>query len=157
MMTTVLATGLLAGCGSGQSDEHADDTSDTAHASSPAGDGTVDFTQVALVSQTAVGGKVNERATVLDDADAVARFSRQFTRASMGVALSSEVAGADVPDGQTLVGAVVSVGCDVPPDVTVQDTGAGLSIVAQKVESPLEECFAAVTTVALVTVDSDAL
>ncbi len=43
---------------------------------------------------------------------------------------------------------VVSVGCDVPPGATVQD---GV-IVPEKVASPLKECFAPVTTVALASV-----
>lgn len=156
MLSAVLATGLLAGCGSGQSDERADDPGATPSASSsPAGDGPVEFTEVALVSQSAVDGEVDTRATVLDGPDAVDEFSLQFTRPSMGEELAAEVARADVPEGQTLVGAVVSIGCDVPPGVTVESAGDGVAIVAQKVASPLKECFAAVTTVALVAVDSD--
>jgi hypothetical protein len=60
-----------------------------------------------------------------------------------------------VPSGQTLLGAVVAIGCDVPPGVTVQHADGGLAITALKVEKPREECFAPVTTVALVAVDAD--
>jgi hypothetical protein len=51
----------------------------------------------------------------------------------------------------------VSIGCDVPPGVTVQTQDDGLAIVAMKVKSPLQECLAPVTTVALVTIDREAL
>ena len=56
-----------------------------------------------------------------------------------------------------LLGSVVSVGCDVPPGVDVHRTGGGLAITAQKVAAPTKECFAPVTTVALVLVDAAAL
>jgi hypothetical protein len=64
---------------------------------------------------------------------------------------------ADLPRDQKLAAAVVSIGCDVPPGVTVQKLEDGVAIVPREVPSPLPECLAPVTTVALVGVDESAL
>ena len=123
----------------------------------PSTRGAVDFTEVALLSVTAAGGEVEYRATVLDDAAAVSRFAAQFENGAMGDQLTTAVREADVAEGQELAAAVVSIGCDVPPGVTVQKLERGLAILPLKVKSPLKECLAAVTTVALVAVDESAL
>lgn len=155
MLTLTLASSALSACGSdGGGVGHGEDLagSSTGTGTSP---GSVDFTEVALVDQTAAGGSVSERATVLDDAAALRTFSEQFRPSGMADRLHAAFEKADVPSGRTLIGAVVAVGCDVPPGVTVQHADGGLSITALKVKEPHQECFAAVTTVALVTVDSD--
>ena len=153
LLTTVLASSVLTGCGSDRgADEKAGDTG-SSDAGSPGG--TVDFTQVAIVSATAAGGRPSPRATVLDDAAAVGAFSEQFRSPAMGQQLLKAVKAADVAAGRTLVGAVVALGCDVPPGVTVHRMGDGLAITPLPVPSPLPECLAPVTSVALVTVDSD--
>ncbi len=151
LLTALLTTALTAGCGSD------DSTVSDQGSPSPAGDGAVEFDQVALVSQSAAGGRVGERATVLDDSAAVASFSRQFQTDAVANRIESEIRKADVPDDQTVLGAVVSVGCDVPPGVSVQRVGGAIVVTPMKVKSPLQECLVAVTTVALVAVDSDAV
>ena len=159
--TALLALGLLAGCGS--ADDTAAPADDRASeqtqepSPSPSETGPVDFTEVALLSVTAAGGEVDYRATVLDDATAVSQFAAQFETASMGEQLTTAVREADVAEGQQLAAAVVSIGCDVPPGVSVQKLKRALAIVPLKVKSPLKECLAAVTTVALVAVDESAL
>jgi hypothetical protein len=174
LLTAALATPALAGCADDGGDARAEDaTSATASGSpssaspsdlpstvpsaSPSTRGAIDFTEVALLSVTAAGGEVEYRATVLDDADAVSRFVAQFETAAMGDQLTTAVGEADVAEGQQLAAAVVSIGCDVPPGVTLRDLARGLAIVPLKVKSPLKECLAAVTTVALVAVDESAL
>jgi hypothetical protein len=153
LLTTALASSMLSGCGSeGGTDKQAADTGG-ADAGSPGG--AVDFTQVAIVSATAAGGRPSQRATVLDDAAAVGAFSEQFRSPAMEQQLLEAVRGANVAEGRTLVGAVVALGCDVPPGVTVHRTGVGLAIKPRPVPSPLPECLAPVTSVALVAVDSD--
>jgi hypothetical protein len=156
----LLVTGLaLAGCGDDSGDV-ADDPAPTpsdAPSESPgntSSGGSADFTQIALVSETAGGGSTSEEAVVLDSPAAVDDFVATFDNARMGDSIEHAIAEADVPDGQTLVGAVVAIGCDVPEEVFVRDTADGVQIVAGKVPSPHQECFAAVTTVALVAVDS---
>ena len=159
LLTALLTTGLTAGCGSDDStvsDQGSPSTSGSGSSGS-AGDGAVEFDQVALVSQSAAGGRVGERATVLDDSAAVAAFSRQFRTDAVANRIEAAIRKADVPDDRTVLGAVVSVGCDVPPGVTVQRVDGAIVISPMKVKSPLQECLVAVTTVALVAVDSDAV
>ncbi|MFC4783527.1 hypothetical protein ACT8ZV_03575 [Nocardioides sp. MAHUQ-72] len=162
LLSLVLASGLLAGCGDDGSGTATDDGSPSASESpsesgSPIGNGTVDFTQVALISQSGAGGRASQRPTVLDDEAAVGAFARQFRTDAVGNRIEQAIAKADVPDDQTVLGAVVAVGCDVPPGVTVHRMGDGLAVTAMKVRKPLPECLVAVTTVALVAVDSDVL
>ena len=159
LLTALLTTALTAGCGSD------DSTVSDQGSPSPSGSGSigsggltgngVEFDEVALVSQSGAGGRVGERATVLDDSAAVTAFTQQFRTDAVANRIESEIRKADVPDDQTVLGAVVSVGCDVPPGVAVQRVSSGIVITPMKVKSPLQECLVAVTTVALVAVDSD--
>ena len=174
LLTAALATPALAGCADDGGDARAKDAaSETGSGSSssaspsdlpsaapsatPSTRGAVDFTEVALLSVTAAGGEVEYRATVLDDATAVSEFAAQFDNGAMSDQLTTAVREADVAEGQELAAAVVSIGCDVPPGVTVQKRARQLVILPLKVKSPLKECLAAVTTVALVAVDESAL
>jgi hypothetical protein len=174
LLTAALATAALAGCADDGGDTRAEDAaSGTASGSpssaspsdlpsaapsgAPSRRGAVDFTEVALLSETAAGGEVEHRATVLDDASAVNGFAAQFETGAMSDELTTAVREADVAEGQELAAAVVSIGCDVPPGVTVQKLEGGVAILPLKVKSPLKECFAPVTTVALVAVDESAL
>jgi hypothetical protein len=169
LLTAALATAALAGCADDGGDTRAEDAaSGTSSASpsdlpsaapsgAPSTRGAVDFTEVALLSETAAGGEVEHRATVLDDASAVNGFAAQFETGVMSDELTTAVREADVAEGQELAAAVVSIGCDVPPGVTVQKLEGGVAILPLKVKSPLKECLAPVTTVALVAVDESAL
>jgi hypothetical protein len=136
-----------------------DPTSPTASGSpsaSPSTGDAVDFTEVALLSLTGGGGTVGYRATILDDRAAVNRFAAQFRSPALGNQLKAAIRKADVPAGQVLAAAVVSIGCDVPPGVVVQRLEDGLAIVPMEVANPLPECLAPVTTTALVSVDESA-
>jgi hypothetical protein len=169
LLTAALATAALAGCADDGGDTRAEDAASGAASASPSDlpsaapsgasstRGAVDFTEVALLSETAAGGEVEHRATVLDDASAVNGFAAQFETGAMSDELTTAVREADVAEGQELAAAVVSIGCDVPPGVTVQKLEGGVAILPLKVKSPLKECLAPVTTVALVAVDESAL
>jgi len=135
----LLAAGTTA-CGS--------DSGDAADDASPS----VEPVTVAILSRTAAGGEVSPRAVPLPDAAAVGRFAEQFEDPAFGREIAARVAATEVPEGRELVGAVVAIGCDVPESVTVTPLADGVSIVADKVTSPMLECFAAVTSVALVLV-----
>jgi hypothetical protein len=143
LVLAALAAALV-GCGSG-----------TAPTGGQASEGP-DVVVVALVSQTAGGGRVSAKPARLDRPAAVTRFTGQFR----GDALRSKVAGAvrraSPQDGRVLLGAVVAIGCDVPPGVRVEGAGSDLRILAKPVPSPLQECLAPVTTVAVVSVPADA-
>lgn len=153
---------LLAGCGGDASSDVASDpaggsTSSTASTAAPPSDttkptGEVDYTQIALVSQTAAGGEVSTVAVPLDDSGSMSQFVGQFRDGGLGRKIARKVAAATVPEGSQIVGAVVSIGCDVPPGVMVTGEPGEWTITAQKVASPLQECLAPVTTVAIVAV-----
>ncbi|WP_067434757.1 hypothetical protein [Nocardioides jensenii] len=118
--------------------------------------GSVDFDEVAILHATGAGGESSTTPVVLDSPAAVADFVAPFTRGDLGQQVRATVTTTKVPADRTLVGSVISIGCDVPPGVNVTAVD-GVTITAQKVASPLPECFAPVTTVALVLVDSSAL
>jgi hypothetical protein len=164
-LSALLLVLLLAGCGGDSSSDVASDPaggsstpSSAAPTSAPPTDtpkptgGAVDYTQIALVSQTAAGGTVSLQAVPLDDSDAMATFVGQFQQPGFGERIARKVAAATIPEGQQLVGAVVSIGCDVPPGVTVSGDPGAWTITPEKVASPLQECLAPVTTVAVVAV-----
>jgi hypothetical protein len=176
LLTAALAAPALAGCADDGDPRAQDPASPTASGTPPSGspaaspaaspsqsssdstsDGAGDFTEVALLRLTGGGGRVGHRATVLDDPAAVDRFAAQFRSEALGNQLAAAIREADVPEGRTLAAAVVSIGCDVPPGVTVEKLEDGLAILPLKVPSPLPECLAAVTTVALVAVDDSML
>ena len=110
-----------------------------------------EVTEVTVVSATAGGGEVADRVTVLADDEAVTAYAEQF-RGGMVGKLTSAAERIEVPDGHVLVAAVVAVGCDIPHDVEVTGTGADAEFVLEKDMSPIPECFAAVTSVALAAV-----
>lgn len=151
LLATLLATGP-AGCGT---DEVATDGSPTPTGPGrDQGTGRVEQTRVELVSRSAAGGEVDGHPTVLDDAPAVRRFAAQFRTDAMRDGVRAAAARIDVPDGETLVGAVVMLGCDVPPGVRLHGEGDSLEIVPLEPATTHPECLVAVTTVALVSVDS---
>jgi hypothetical protein len=153
----VLLPLLLAGCGDSASDVATDPTSTPTTASAtasvkPSDSGSVEFQEVAILSQTAAGGQVSEQAVRLDDQASRESFVAQFETPRLGRQIDHEIAATTVPSGFVLIGAVVSIGCDVPPGVTVTASSGGWVITPQKVVSPLQECLAAVTSVAIVAV-----
>lgn len=156
--SVLLAALLLVGCGDDGESAGGDRTAtdrQTKETTDPGPSGAVDFTEVGLPHATAAGGEVDTTAVPLDTAGAVQDFTAGFEGGSLAGDVQDQVATTDVPDGQVLAGAVVSIGCDVPPGVTVQRAGSGLQVMPLKVKAPTPECFAPVTTVALVLVDAD--
>ena len=141
-----LAGLLLSGCGS--------QTSSTAGggASSTDPNSSVPSTTLGLVSQTGGGGQVSPVAIPLGTDAQVAAFVSQFRAPAMANKVRHVLATADVPSGSKVVGAVVAVGCDVPPGVDVTHGTTQVQVIAQEVASPLPECLAPVTTVAIVAV-----
>lgn len=108
-----------------------------------------------ILSATAAGGDADRVAVVLSG-DGLRQFTRQFRGPRLAGEIRQWVGATEVPNGMALVAAVVSIGCDVPSDVTTQSEGVKVTIkpVWTGVDRH-EECFAPVTSVALVLVDRD--
>ena len=163
--SAVLALGLLAGCGS--ADETATPTDDqsseqtqepTPSPNETVPNGPIDFTQIALISESNVDGTVDPRAVELDSQAALDEFASQFSGGAMTTSLHREYADADVPDGEALVGAVVDVSCQGPSEVRVEKTSHGVEITGVPTKSKVEvQCIVPVTTVALVSVPEAAV
>jgi hypothetical protein len=155
ILGTVLATALLGvtgACGSSSSSVATDPASDPAGNPSRSPGSVAGARVLPLVSMTGGGGRRTSSAQPLDTSAEVARFLRQFGTPPMRARVRSAIAAAPT-DGEDLVGQVIAIGCDRPPgaDVVVGTDGQ-VQIVAREVASPLQECLAAVTTVALAVV-----
>lgn len=105
-----------------------------------------------LISLTGGGGRVSTTATLLDTPSHVRGFGAQFRSPALGHQVAAAVARAR-QSGHLVYGAVIAVGCDRPPgaDVALDDSG-DVTITPRPVASPLPECLAPVTTVAVATV-----
>jgi hypothetical protein len=125
----------LAGCGS--------DTSATAACDSDADC----YVAPVLVSGTAGRGAEATHATDVTDDAALTAYVAQFDDAFAAKVVQA-ARKVDVEHGQALLAQVVAIGCDVPPSARVR----GETIVPGKVASPMQECLAPVTTVALAAV-----
>jgi len=148
---------LLGGCGSSSSSSVA-----TAPGSDPAGNpswtpGPIPGAHVLpLISMTGGGGVVSPVASVLTSPTDLRRFLAQLRVPALQNRVRAAVRPAlDDPD-HVVVAQVVAVGCDRPPGVGVIAGRDGrVQLVPQEVASPLEECLAAVTTVAVAVLPID--
>jgi ABC-type glycerol-3-phosphate transport system substrate-binding protein len=160
----LLAACVLLGACADSSSDTADDSADptssaTASPTTDApsdgptqSDGPVDYQEIAIISQTAAGGEVDLNAVPVDDETARHEFTAQFEQGGMDEKIAAAVGSATIPEGYTVMGAVVAIGCDVPPGVAVSQSPNGWVFTPHKVAKPLQECFAPVTSVALVAV-----
>jgi len=157
-LVIALATGLAA-CGDDDGESLADDpTATSSDTPTKGGSGdAVDFELVDTITETAAGGSVSDAAVPLADDAAVLQFTSQFETDAMTAKIQDAVQSTDVPDGMLLYGAVVAVGCDAPSEVLVTHGDSGLVVTAVEVPSPMQECFAPMTTVALVLVPTSAV
>jgi hypothetical protein len=145
---TLLATAALlttAGCGSS--------TSSTAGGPDTPTPGPITGARVLpLISMTGGGGTVSTTATLLDSRAHIRAFTQQFRPHAMTVRVQAAVQRA-AASGHLVYGAVVMVGCDRPPGAVVSlDADGQVQITPEEVASPLQECLAAVTTVAIASV-----
>jgi hypothetical protein len=150
VLPALLLVAVLGACG--DDDDSSGEAQDPAPSSPTSSDGTVQFELVDTITVTAAGGEVSATAVPLTDDAAVQAFTAQFTAGDLGAQVEDAVAQTDVADDEVLYGAVVAIGCDSPEQVAVSTSETGLVITALKVPSPLPECLAPMTTVALVLV-----
>ena len=132
--------------GGSPTDQSSDEPTDE-----PSDEPTEGLRVVALLSETAAGGETSTTLTPLG-ADTLETFLEPITSAALADEVRQTVADNPPADYHELMGAVVAVGCDVPQGVTVTEGEAGYEIHAEKVAEPLPECFAPVTTIAVVEV-----
>jgi hypothetical protein len=157
--TLVATTLLLTGCGtdaddSGPASDPASTTSAPDDGTSPA-DGVVEHRLVELVTVSQVGGAVSPRASVLDDASAVATFTDPFEGSRMTESVEAAVRRADPASDEVLAAAVVAIGCDAPQEVSVERRGDELLVHPGKIPTT-KQCLVPMTTVALVAVPESA-
>lgn len=158
---------LLAGCGEEGAGSATDDATSTPSASSAptttaptdggADDGTDDgATVLGLVHETNAGGTVSDTLTPIDG-DGLLDFLTQLDSSSLSEQVMTIAEDNPPADGHRLMAAVVALGCDVPPGVTVTgapDDSGTWTVTPDKVTAPLQECLAPVTTIAVVDVPS---
>jgi hypothetical protein len=142
LLGTLLLAVVLGGCGEEKAVEADDEPR-----------GPVDFELVEMVTEAAVGGMVSPGAVPLADVSAVRRFTGQFENDRMETRLVQLVDGLEVPDGKAAYAAVVAIGCEVPPSVTVTSTDTGILVEGTKPTSKPVQCLAPMTSVAVVLVD----
>ena len=114
----------------------------------PAQAAKIEHRTLAIASGTAIGGEPERAATEVGSKAAMRKFARTHGVEELKADL---VAAYRRAKGDEVVWvAVVSVGCDVPPDVDVSGSDEQVYLDPQPVEDPLPECFAPVTSVAVV-------
>jgi hypothetical protein len=165
LLIPVLAAGALSACGNDTGDTDGADSSiedsstptDTPTTDSPTTDTPTDpgsgADVVEIVSETAAGGQTGDAAVRVDRPAGLARLTRDFRTPLLTDKISSVVERIRLAEGQGLYGAVIAVGCDVPPSASVEVTDGEVVITAGKIVKPMPECFAPVTSVAIAVVD----
>lgn len=166
LLVLLLVPWLLVGCGSGGGETGTDTQPAGSSSPSPSGEPPesspgaetgppeeVDEDDVTLVHQTAAGGQTSQTLVPVEETDDLQAFLRQFRNPEFAGEVEDAVDAARA-EGVRVTAAVVAVGCDVPPGVVVtpSESREGYRITPRKVADPLQECFAPVTTVAVVAV-----
>ena len=148
VLALILLASLLGGCGDSGAPGSGPD-SETPLSTAPA-----EPTVVGVWSATAAGGRRTGPAVDVSTGE-----GREALLGGLRGPLVTEVSAAidatAVPDGQRLVGGIVSIGCGTPTDATVVQQGGGVAVKPVFAVKPPPECFAAVTGVALALVPAD--
>lgn len=111
----------------------------------------VTFELLEIVSGTAAGGQASLEAVAITSAADADAFTAAFRRQLAGD-VKTALAEARRGGSGSIYAAVVGLGCDIPPGVTVTESANGYTIIGTKVADPMDECFAAVTSVAVVAI-----
>lgn len=182
-LSAALCAVVLAGCGQSDGSDAADSATDSSSSadtgagsspepgdSSSAGGGTSDSdtstgggallaagetattSEVRIVSASNADGEATTQPVPLVD-DAAVRELVAPLGADLPAQVEAAVRDTDVPEGQTLMGAVVAVGCEKPTAVELTQTFEGYEVTAVLPKSGVQ-CLVAVTSVALFLVET---
>lgn len=146
-----LLTVLLGACGG--NDDTVPDPGGTGagtQSTSPTTPRRLDY-DATLLHETGGGGRVSDSLTQIDTTEDLTSFVRQFSLPAFAKRVRNEIEAARGGSGE-LYAATVSIGCDLPPGVEVTKVGGGYAVTVRDVPNPLPECFAPVSTVAVVTI-----
>jgi len=141
-LLVVAALTALTACGD-ETDDRADDPA-TQEQTDVAAPQVVD-----IVSGSAVDGDVATEATVIADDRLLSRYLEQFHNAPFVAVLTDAIEAHDFADGRVLGLAVIEISCDEPPSATVTEMHGAFVVTPGKVVNPHPECFAPVTSVAV--------
>ncbi len=143
ILSALLLLALLAGCG--------DDDGGTT--TEPANEATTQAPEPGLVQMlvlTSAGGEVSPEVWWVDSPKQRERYVKTFQdRGQVTEALQQAVEDAGEREGR-LGAATVFIGCDSPPSVDITEGEDGWEVHPHKVPSPKLECFAPMTSIALV-------
>jgi len=142
-VTSVL---VVAGCGDERGSTSRPQPSPDPAATKPG------WSEIAIVTGTAAGGTVSTAVVPVDTQDALDAFVGQFERSDLADRVVGAVSGASLPVGWVPAAAVIEVGCDIPPGIVVDDRD-GFRVYAEHVNQTMQECFAPMTSVAVIAVD----
>lgn len=115
-----------------------------------AGD-TPSTTTARIISASNADGEVDTRPVPVEDPESLDEFVATLG-ADLGPRVRAAVRRTEVPAGETLMAAVVAVGCDRPTGVELVQTFEGYEVTGIVPKSGVQ-CLVAVTSVALFTVD----
>ncbi|RHW27195.1 hypothetical protein D0Z08_11080 [Nocardioides immobilis] len=137
----------LTACGE-EPDDRADDPATQGRTTQGQTD-SADPQVVDIVSGSAVDGDVAATATVIQDDQDLERYLRQFDSSPFVGDLTDAIDAHPLADDRVLGLAVIEISCDEPPSATVTTDGEAFVVTPGKVVNPHQECFAPVTSVAV--------
>lgn len=112
------------------------------------------WTQVEILNITSAGGTVSDTLAPVSKPEQIDAFVSGLASPDAARLVRRAARAAEVPAGHRLMGAVVAQGCEPPTEVDVH-TGSGSPTVDVEVGQRNLQCFAAITSVALVSVRAD--
>lgn len=125
--------------------------------SAPPDGGLIGVGDVRIIHQTNAGGRTTDQAMVLRSQADVNAFVSGFDGGRLAHGVQKAYDEQSLNAGTVLLASVVAIGCDVPRDATVTRKGETVVITPQKLPTGTKQCFAPVTSVALVEVDKSTL
>ena len=161
ILVAATAVLLTAGCGADSPDSATDQPTDTQSnqptdqpTGEPTGKPSQSFDVVAILSSSAAGGSTSKAAVDVGISAGVNRLVASLRGNALANQVRAKVAATEIPAGKRLMGAVVSVGCDVPTGVSVTGGPGGAHLQPIFTGERLPECLVAVTSIALVLVEA---